>query len=102
MVQTRLSISETKMEKFYLSIADIATLAQSAAGLIISTAENPAKVYPIPRGGIPAALAIGKYANIVCVTTPEEADYIVDDLIDSGDTMRAALAQAPRHAKAVV
>lgn len=48
-------------------------------------------VYPIPRGGIPVAYALQSAANnilVKIVDNPEDADCFVDDLIDSGATMR--------------
>lgn len=39
-------------------------------------------IYPIPRGGVPAALAL----QLPLVDTPEEADLFFDDIIDSGKT----------------
>ncbi|CAB4169025.1 FolE GTP cyclohydrolase I [uncultured Caudovirales phage] len=46
------------------------------------------KMYPVPRGGIPAAYALmatnpGWYS---IVDSPEQADFIIDDIIDSGAT----------------
>jgi GTP cyclohydrolase IA len=60
------------------------------------------KVYAVPRGGNYVALGVATLFNrgdgdppfvdcairITVVNTPEEADFIVDDLIDSGDTQR--------------
>lgn len=48
------------------------------------------KVYGIPRGGTYIAAMIG-----TAVATPEEADVIVDDLVDSGDTMRLWMKKYP-------
>lgn len=47
------------------------------------------KVYGVPRGGVSAALAMGSFTHlsILPVNHPEEADFILDDLIDSGRTM---------------
>lgn len=47
--------------------------------------------YPVPRGGIPAAYALGECGRAVGVLinicdTIEECDFILDDLIDSGRT----------------
>ena len=41
------------------------------------------RVYGVPRGG---AVAMLLHPNIIPVASPEEADVIVDDLIDSGAT----------------
>lgn len=43
-------------------------------------------VYPVPRGGVPVALALAGTMPMCIVDTPERADVIVDDLIDSGAT----------------
>jgi GTP cyclohydrolase I len=46
------------------------------------------KVYPIPRGGVPVAyLALNSW-NIEIVSCPQDADFFVDDIIDSGATLR--------------
>lgn len=45
-------------------------------------------VYAVPCGGVPVALALLKhFPKMSIVPTALEADYIVDDLIDSGRTM---------------
>jgi GTP cyclohydrolase I len=46
-------------------------------------------VYPVPRGGVPVAYALKQILAISIVDTPEEADIIVDDLVDSGATRDA-------------
>lgn len=58
--------------------------------LLQLTTESTLKVYPIPRGGIAAAYAVENQceAAFTYVNTPEEADIFIDDLIDSGNTMR--------------
>lgn len=43
-------------------------------------------VYPIPRGGVPVAYALLESCNIIIVDDPKDADFFVDDLIDSGST----------------
>lgn len=44
--------------------------------------------YPIPRGGVPAALALQCHMpSLVIVDKPEQADFFIDDLIHSGRTM---------------
>lgn len=45
-------------------------------------------VYPVPRGGVPATLALlGSSLNLVLVDDPAQADFIMDDLIDTGATV---------------
>lgn len=43
-------------------------------------------LYGVPRGGIPAAFIVAKYAEGVVTFDVNEADYIIDDLVDSGST----------------
>jgi GTP cyclohydrolase I len=45
------------------------------------------KLYGIPRGGCHAAQAISaQYPSLALTDSPEEADFVVDDLVDSGKT----------------
>lgn len=45
------------------------------------------RAYGVPRGGVYAALALKAFLPIVLVEHPQAADFFVDDLIDSGETM---------------
>ena len=53
------------------------------------------KVYPVPRGGIPAAYALGSHMPVIVVDDPAEADIIFDDIIDSGTTREKYKKQYP-------
>jgi len=67
---------------------DVIDLASILAGEAHSLGFGP-KVFPIPRGGVPAAYAVLAAAGHFQLTLdPEEADFFVDDIIDSGTTMR--------------
>lgn len=45
------------------------------------------QMYPVPRGGIPVAYLLYGWLDLsMIVDTPEEANVIIDDIIDSGDT----------------
>ena len=46
------------------------------------------KVYPIPRGGVPVAYGLSGMMDISIVSRAEDAHVFVDDIIDSGSTMR--------------
>jgi GTP cyclohydrolase I len=47
------------------------------------------KMFPIPRGGVPVAYLLKCVApNLEIVEKPEEADFFIDDIIDSGYTMQ--------------
>jgi GTP cyclohydrolase I len=88
-------------QKTILNSTDIAFLAEITAGKI---AEHflffkPIKGYAIPRGGIPALYAVMAEApeglRISAALTPEEADFFIDDIIDSGATMKRFCDQYP-------
>jgi len=67
---------------------DIVDLAAALAESIVATGYSGKKAYAIPRGGIPAlyaVLASGVHMGIAL--TPEEADFFIDDIVDSGATM---------------
>jgi len=49
--------------------------------------------FPVPRGGVPAAYVLkivtaGNTPKITLHENPHQADFILDDIIDSGDTLR--------------
>lgn len=46
------------------------------------------KMYPIPRGGVPVAYALQAIdPSLQIVENPADADFFIDDVIDSGATM---------------
>jgi len=56
------------------------------------------KIHAIPRGGIPASYLIMKYVdgtNYEFVDNSDDADIIIDDLVDSGSTRTRALSSNP-------
>lgn len=70
----------------------VAVLAQDAALKIEARfngrEDQAVKVYAVPRGGVPAAYAIAAETHLTFTFTanPQEAEIIIDDLIDSGAT----------------
>lgn len=51
--------------------------------------EDPIRIYPIPRGGVPVAYLLGSFMDgFVIADDPAEADLFIDDIIDSGATMQ--------------
>ena len=79
------------MNKIILKHADILALLprlDDAVSARAQVVDHLVRVYPIPRGGVPVAYALGTMCSIVLVNHPEEADLFVDDLIDSGKTMK--------------
>lgn len=85
-----LKISYTKLQK------DIAELAK----LIQASGENYKSLYAVPRGGVPMGVLLSHVLNIPLVEEPtdDRSCLIVDDLIDSGATLR----QYPHNTKAVL
>ncbi len=79
------------MNKVVLDHGHIGMLASELGSKIRMMDLEHKKCYPIPRGGVPAAYAT--YHPTMCpfviVNTPEEADFFLDDIIDSGRTMQA-------------
>lgn len=77
------------MSKTILTNASVSNLAITLAGRIHRLLPKATKVFAIPRGGIPAALAVaGHHGNLQLVDDPAEADLFIDDIIDSGGTMQ--------------
>lgn len=82
---------------FKITQTMLANLARQSAALISDeTGRTEFKVYPIPRGGVPAALALLRFMpKSVLVDDPSEADLLFDDLIDSGTTFERWTAKYP-------
>jgi len=79
-----------------LTVSDIAPLARGIAALIVGQLKHtrpPILLFGVPRGGIPAAYAVAAelYAlydiSAVLVNDPADAQFIIDDIIDTGATL---------------
>lgn len=69
----------------YITYSEIDEAAKNAAIVIKSLGYK--KCFPIPRGGVPAAFALLKYCpELEIVGSADEAQFYVDDLVDSGTT----------------
>lgn len=77
------------MNKVILDHCHISMLAMEIRQKIHTLNLASGKCYPIPRGGVPAAYSVydRELCPFVIVNTPEEADFFLDDIIDSGRTM---------------
>lgn len=58
-----------------------------------ATAGEAWRIYGIPRGGVPAAALVALNLSLLgrpvaMATSPETADIIIDDIMDSGETMK--------------
>lgn len=85
------------MNKVVLSHGHIGMLAMELGSKIRTLDLEHRRCYPIPRGGVPAAYATyhPEVCPFVIVNTPEEADFFLDDIIDSGRTMQAYCDEYP-------
>lgn len=77
--------------KVHLTNSEVHTLALIMGGHIIANfpkkEDRRNRAYAIPRGGLPAAYCVLDATNTILVDSPEDADFFIDDLIDSGETM---------------
>lgn len=76
------------MSKLHLTYGEMGDLVKCLVDDIQTHfhALSPLRVYPVPRGGVPVALAIGALIPITLTEDAATCDIIVDDLIDSGAT----------------
>ena len=78
-----------EMAKKILTNEDVSALAEVVSDDLKTLVPSAARVFPIPRGGVPAAFAVAAHhGNLQVVDSPERADLFIDDIIDSGATMR--------------
>lgn len=87
------------MNKNFLSHGDVGILSVALREAIVSAGLFGKKCYPIPRGGVAAAYAVydSTYCPFVIVNSPEDADFFIDDIIDSGETMRRYCDEYPER-----
>lgn len=74
--------------KRFVTMTDVLGQAAAVAKLIKNNLDVPRRhFYGVPRGGIPAMLAvINHLPGAMIVDKPEQADWIIDDIYDSGAT----------------
>lgn len=73
--------------KTYIKHGQVNKLAEALAKRIFDLTGHDPKVYPIPRGGVPAAYAVAQHLDMEIVDNPHHADIYLDDIIDSGRTL---------------
>lgn len=80
------------LKQVILTNREVGLLAHLAAGRVLGLFPKNSfvKIWGVPRGGVSAALAMVADARgkLVLVDRPEDAECFVDDLIDSGATLR--------------
>ncbi|MCZ4093565.1 phosphoribosyltransferase [Sinorhizobium psoraleae] len=78
------------MIKNKLSFSEFNTLAAKLAAeldrIYKPDIDRVLKIYAIPRGGVPAALAVAQHIPLLLVDGPEQADLFIDDILDGGAT----------------
>lgn len=75
--------------KTHLSNRHVEDMANHVAATICDESSTETiRVFGIPRGGVPVAYLLAKNPRIRVVEEPYSADILVDDIIDSGRTMR--------------
>jgi hypothetical protein len=89
--------------KRFLNSIDILLMAENIAIQIredFPIDDDIKLIYGVPRGGVSALFAILKYLPNYIIPTDsiEDADIIIDDIIDSGSTKNKCLTKNP-HAK---
>jgi GTP cyclohydrolase IA len=72
--------------KIKLSHEQVRFLAITSIGQLPNYEMGRRKAYAIPRGGVPAAYVMRQIIFFQLVETPGEADFFIDDIIDSGAT----------------
>lgn len=73
--------------KHVITYDELARLLARLQGLIVQRyGRDPIRAYPVPRGGVPVALALAAMHPLKLVDDPANADIVIDDLIDSGAT----------------
>jgi GTP cyclohydrolase I len=73
--------------KRHISMGEVLDQAKTVAAYIQKDHLMPVHLYGVPRGGIPAMLAVARYLPaIVFNDNPDQADVIIDDIYDSGAT----------------
>lgn len=83
------------MGKIFISHHQAGEAAASVAALILChwQHERPPVIYPVPRGGVPAAYLVGGIMKCLITNDITQADVIIDDLVDSGATFARAQQQ---------
>lgn len=76
------------MQKRYLTMNDVQVAVNALVARVQRHNELPPnpKIYGVPRGGVPVAMAVAAALQGLIVGSPENADLIVDDIYDSGKT----------------
>jgi GTP cyclohydrolase I len=85
-MKSKAYLQNSDIENLCLGLGD--TLASIGVFLKNGNGRRLNRCYPIPRGGVPAAYALSAEFDLEVVDDPAMADFFVDDIIDSGASMR--------------
>lgn len=76
------------MQKYFVAPSMMDTLLLAMMQTYNLTTRSGLRLYGVPRGGVPVALALAMLTGGMVVDEPDMADAIVDDIYDSGATAR--------------
>lgn len=77
------------MSQYHLTHLEVAELAKAMADDIMEhwhATRTVLNVWAVPRGGIPVAYALQQFMHINLVDKVEDADIVIDDILESGAT----------------
>lgn len=74
--------------KHFVSWQDFERLCDSVSGQIRKAGFVPAGIYGIPRGGLPFAVRLSHLLSAPLLLAPCEGCLVVDDIADSGETLK--------------
>lgn len=80
-------------EKVYVSYADYGILLTRLVEKITESQKIYTGIYGIPRGGLPIAVHLSHHLNLPLLTSPTTGCLLVDDISDSGETLKKILSQ---------
>jgi len=75
------------MEKYIVQHAEICDAVARMATDRVFRGASPPRIFGIPRGGVPIAMMLAGVLEGTVVGNPTNADVIVDDIYDSGQTV---------------
>lgn len=76
------------MDKYFISWGDLDFLVKKLAKQIAPHKSKYTSLFGIPRGGIYVAQALSVYLNLPLTTELKKDSLVVDDIVDSGKTLK--------------
>lgn len=85
----------TQKVKAPISWSEYEHYSELLAQFVDQSEEEYKCIYGIPRGGLPLATIMSHYLDIPITNTIESSSLIVDDICDSGHTIKRMLREIP-------